>query len=106
MKAIPIVLIIASLVTSVDARPRLAPPKRDKAADKREAEEKKAREKKRDAIQEYMHRKDSNKDGSLSRDEFVAGETDQDAAGKKFDQYNKNGDRSLSKSEIEEMLGL
>ncbi|MCW1926226.1 hypothetical protein OKA05_26955 [Luteolibacter arcticus] len=107
MKAIPIVLIIASLVVSVDAKPnRAAQRKRDKAEEKREAQERKAREVKRDAIQGYLDKKDKNHDGSLSRDEFLTGEADQKAAGKKFDTYNKNGDRALSKSEIETLLGL
>jgi hypothetical protein len=42
----------------------------------------------------------------VNRDEYLDGESDKDEAGKKFDRYNKNGDRSLSKSEIAEMLGL
>jgi hypothetical protein len=108
MKAISILLIIASLVVSVDAKPgrRGGQPKRDKAEEKREEEERKAREKKRDAIQEYLRKKDKNNDGSLTREEFQTGESDAKAADKKFDQYNKNGDRSLSKSEIEDLLGL
>jgi len=115
MKAISIFLIIASLVVSVDARPRGGggrggnggrQTKEEKEEQKKEEAEKKERERKRQAVQDYLRKKDSNKDGSLSRDEFLATESDKDAAGKKFDQYNKNGDRSLSKSEIEELLGL
>jgi hypothetical protein len=107
MKAISIVLIVASLVVSVDAKPRRAAQlKRDRAEERREQKERAARERKREAIQNFLDRKDKNHDGSLSRDEYLAGEADQTAAGKKFDQFNKNGDRTLSKSEIEEMLGL
>jgi hypothetical protein len=53
-----------------------------------------------------MDEKDTNHDGSLSRDEYLAGEADPAAASKKFDKFNKNGDRALSKSEIAAMLGL
>lgn len=113
MKAISIFLITASLVVSVDARPGGRrggnggrETKEDKEERKKEEAEKKERERKRQAIQDYLRKKDSNKDGSLSRDEFLATESDKESAGKKFDQYNKNGDRSLSKSEIEELLGL
>jgi hypothetical protein len=114
MKAISIFLIIASLVVSVDARPggggrrggNGGQTKEEKEEKKKEEAEMKERERKRQAIQDYLRKKDANKDGSLSRDEFLTNESDKDAAGKKFDQYNKNGDRSLSKSEIEALLGL
>ena len=108
MKAISVLLAITSLIVSAEAKPgrRGGPPKRDKAEEKREEEERKAREKKRNAIQEYLRKKDKNNDGSLTREEFQTGEADAKAADKKFDQYNKNGDRSLSKSEIGGLLGL
>jgi hypothetical protein len=114
MKAIPIFLIIASLVVSVDARPggggrrggNGGQTKEEKEEKKKEEAEKKERERKRQAVQDYLRKKDTNKDGSLSRDEFLTDESDKASTGKKFDQYNKNRDRSLSKSEIEELLGL
>lgn len=74
---------------------------------KQEREKKQAeREKKRDAVKAFMEPRDKNNDGSLSMDEFLEGETDKEEGKKKFDQFNKNGDRSLTKSEIEAMLGL
>jgi hemolysin activation/secretion protein len=72
---------------------------------KREAEQK-AREKKHEALASYMKPKDKNHDGSLTKEEFMTGEGDADAAGKKFDQYNLNKDRYLTKTEIEAMLKL
>ncbi|HEX5791535.1 MAG TPA: hypothetical protein VFY13_10280 [Luteolibacter sp.] len=79
------------------------------AAKKREQEREKeaeARDKKREAFKEFMEPKDTNRDGSLTREEFAKGETDAEAAGKRFDEYNKNRDRLLSKTEITAMLGL
>ena len=76
---------------------------------KKEAERKKKREERdarNKAIKDFMEGKDANKDGTLTMDEYLAGETDKDAALKKFQQHNKNGDRSLTKSEIADMLGL
>jgi hemolysin activation/secretion protein len=72
---------------------------------KREAEQK-AREKKREAFEDFMKPKDKNHDGSLTREEFMNGGGGAEAAGKKFDQYNLNNDRYLTKPEIEAMLDL
>ena len=74
---------------------------------KKELEKARAdREKRTKGVQEFMKTKDTNHDGSLSREEYCAGESDAAAAGKKFDEANKNGDRALSKSKIAVMLGL
>ena len=64
------------------------------------------REKEKEAVKEYLLTKDLNKDGSLSMDEFCAGEDSKSQAEKAFEQANKNGDRYLTKSEIGEMLGF
>jgi hypothetical protein len=107
MKALSTILMIVFLAASAEAKlPRPAQVKRDKAAEKREQQEREAREKKHDTLQKYLDQKDGNHDGSLSLEEFLTGEADKAAAEKKFAQYNKNGDRLLSKSEIEELLGL
>ena len=39
-------------------------------------------------------------------DEYLANETDKEAAMKTFEKHNKNGDRSLTKSEIADLLGV
>jgi hypothetical protein len=107
MKALSTILMIASLVATAEAKlPRPAQVKRDKAAEKREQEEREARDRKHEALQKYLDQKDRNHDGSLNLDEFLIGEADKAAAEKKFNQYNKNGDLLLSKSEIETLLGL
>ena len=86
----------------------LSPPV--EAADKKkdaEREKKRAESaKKRKSINDFMDPLDKNNDGSLTLDEFLEGETDKEAGKKKFDRYNKNGDRSLTKGEIEAMLDL
>jgi len=77
--------------------------------DKKEAEreqKRKEREEWRNAINDFLREKDANKDGSVKKDEYLAGETDQEAATAKFDKFDKNRDRSLTKTEIAEMLGL
>jgi len=81
----------------------------DKKKDARKAErelKREEREKTREAVSDFLTEKDKNKDGSVKRDEYIAGEADAASAGEKFDKFDKNGDRSLSKSEIAEMLGL
>lgn len=77
---------------------------REKA--KQERKEKEAREKRSKAMDEFLTARDVNKDGSLTRDEFLTVESDKTKGGEKFDKFNKNGDRYLSKSEIAEMLGF
>ena len=75
--------------------------------EKKEKEAKRAASgKKRDAINSFLKDKDKDDDGTLSKDEYIAGESDAAAASAKFDQFNKNGDRQLSRTEIEAMLGL
>ena len=73
---------------------------------KQRLQEKEAREKRHAAVQTLMDAKDKNHDGSLSKEEYIAGEADAAAAAKKFDKYNKNQDRVLSKGEIVDSLGL
>lgn len=62
--------------------------------------------KKRDAVNALLKAKDKNDDGTLSKEEYIAGESDAAAAGAKWDEFNKNGDRQLSRMEIEALLGL
>ena len=56
-------------------------------------------------LNEYMDPIDTNNDGSISRDEFVAYEGS-DSAQDRFDEANKNGDRYLTKSEIAKMIDI
>lgn len=74
--------------------------KKQKLADRAERTEK------REAVDAVLDVKDKNNDGSLSLDEFLIGETDAEDATARFNEFNKNGDRYLSKKEIEAMLGL
>jgi Ca2+-binding EF-hand superfamily protein len=78
------------------------------AKKKKEEREKKRKEnaEKRDALEDYMSGVDKNKDGSLTFEEFISGESDAAEGKRKFDRFNKNGDRYLTKTEILEMLGL
>lgn len=80
----------------------------DKAKQKEEKkeQEKEAREKKRKAVDEVLAAKDKNDDGSLTKDEYLTGETDVEAASQTFDKFNKNKDRALSKEEIASSLGM
>lgn len=78
-------------------------------AQKEKAEREKKRKERRDVnekVKEYIKDLDTNKDNSLSLEEFLGGEDDKEAATRKFNEFNKNKDRSLSKSEVQEMLGL
>ncbi len=96
-------LLLAALVLAcptVDAADKKKDPKKE-AREKLSA----AKEKYFEAIDEVLEPKDKNKDGSLTRDEFIADESDKEGAGKRFDEANKNRDRVLHKNEIGEMLG-
>ena len=65
-----------------------------------------AKERCRDSVKDYMEDRDKNRDGSLTKEEFVESEIDKEEAAKAFDKANTNRDRSLSKSEIIEMQGF
>lgn len=88
----------------------IAPAEAQKNNKKEKEEEKKRKreenENRRNALDEFIKPRDKNKDGSLTLDEFLNVEIDKDAAKKKFEQYNENGDRYLTRSEIASMLGL
>jgi hypothetical protein len=77
------------------------------AAEKQKKVEARAeRAKKREQIDAVLDVKDKNKDGSLDADEYLIGESDAEAAKARFKEFNKNGDRYLSKGELETSLGL
>lgn len=80
--------------------------KNQKAQKDKAAAEKAERDKKRESVDAVLKLKDKNGDGSLTKEEYVAGETDADAAEKRFDKFNKNKDRYLSRQELETLLGL
>lgn len=105
-----LVLVVSSVLVApcADARGwnRKQIQKANREKEKQEQKEKAAREKRSKGIDQFLTPRDGNKDGSLTRDEFLTNEADKVRAGAKFDQFNKNGDRYLSKSEIAEMLGL
>lgn len=107
----PIVFLVVSSVLaapSADARgwnkKQIQKANREDA--KKEKKEREAREKRSKAIDDCLTARDGNKDGSLTRDEFLTGESDKKSAAEKFDKFNKNGDRYLSKSELATMLGF
>ena len=56
-------------------------------------------------LSEYMDPLDKNNDGSLTLDEFAAGEKSSGVKAR-FDAANKNGDRYLTKTEIAKMIDL
>ncbi len=104
-----LVCLMTALMMVTTASNIEAAPKGNAAKEKKEAERKKKREEREarnKAIKDYMEGKDANKDGTLSIDEYLTGETDKEAAMKKFQEHNKNGDRALTKAEIADLLGL
>lgn len=110
MKPLTILLALFPLVATVEAKDsssdKNAQKQKQKEKEKEQAQKKEARDKKRDAVKTVLDAKDTNHDGSLTKEEFITGESDAEEAAKRFDQYNKNGDRYLTKGEIEVMLGL
>ena len=106
MRPLTVLIAILSLTASVEAKVNKQNAAKAKQAKQAELQEKKEKENKREAINKVMEAKDKNHDGSLTKDEYLTGEADQDGASKRFDQFNKNGDRSLSRTELEDSLGL
>lgn len=107
MKPIPVLIAALALVTPLHAKQKnkgggLSPEQKQEQAEKQK--EKAEREKKRLAVKEVLDAKDKNNDGSLSLDEYLVGETDVEAAKAKFTKININGDRYLSKGELEKDL--
>jgi hypothetical protein len=102
MKPFVIALVaLASLHTADGAAPQTQDER-----NKQRLQEKEVREKRRAAVQAVLENKDKNRDGSLTKEEYIDGEADPAAAAKKFDKYNKNRDRVLSKGEIADSLSL
>ncbi len=91
-------------ITLVEAQNKGNDKKKQEDAEK--LKKKELRESNRKAVKEVLEEKDKNSDGSLSLDEYLTGESDAEAAKKNFEKYNENGDRFLSKKEIEKSLGL
>lgn len=110
MKPLLATAIALSLISIAEAKKKddvdSNPQQQQADKEKQKEEAKIARGEKRKAVQEILDAKDKNHDGSLSKEEYVAGEADPEAAAKAFDQFNKNKDRFLSKGEIGESLGL
>jgi hypothetical protein len=108
MKAFAYLAAALMLIVPADARNKggnKQQNQRNKAEEAQKKKEKEERDNKREAIEKVLDAKDTNHDSSLTRDEYLAGEADAAAAGKRFDQFNKNKDRYLSKSEIGASLG-
>jgi hypothetical protein len=102
-------LLTALMMVTTASNIEAADDKGKAAQQKKEAEKKKKRDERdarNKAIKDFMAGKDANKDGTLSIDEYLTGETDKEAAMKKFQEHNKNGDRQLTKAEITGLLGL
>ena len=103
IKILALLITSAFLIAPVEASKKGAARKK-KQEEKQQKREENAR--KRDAISDFMKERDKNNDGSLTKEEFLSGETNKEEGEKKFDRYNKNKDRYLSKAEIAEMLGF
>ena len=105
----PIICLIAALVliSPLHAKQKkkgggMSPEQKQEQAQK--AKEKAEDEKTRQAAKAILDVKDKNNDGSLSLDEYLIGETDAAAATAKFTKINVNGDRYISKGELEKSL--
>lgn len=109
IQTLVVVSLLAVFATPADARNNGNNNKaNDKAEKEKEKKEKERAERKkaREAVDAFLKPRDKNKDGSLTKEEFLSGETDKAAGEKKFNEANKNNDRALYKTEIQAMLGL
>jgi hypothetical protein len=109
IQTLVVVSLLAVFAASADARNNGNNKKANEQAEKEKAKKEKERaerKKVREAVDAFMTPRDKNKDGSLTKEEFLSGETDKAAGEKKFNEANKNNDRALYKTEIQAMLGL
>lgn len=107
MKYLAYLMTALMLVTTAEARKyNKAAAAAAKRAEQQKQKERRERERKYEALKKFLDAKDPNHDGSVSLEEYLAGEANAGTATKKFEKYNKNHDRYLSKSEISDMLGL
>jgi hypothetical protein len=110
MKPFLVAALALSMISIVEARKKeddgKNPQQQQQEKQKQKEADKAARESKRKAVQQALEAKDKNHDGSLSKEEYITGEADAEAATKKFDEFNKNKDRFLSKGELADSLDL
>lgn len=102
-------LFLVIAVLPVEAKEDNRNKQAQQAQAKKDKEKKAAREKKdkiNKAVEDFLEDRDKNKDKSLTLEEYASGEKDATSAESNFQQYNKNKDRYLSRTEIMEMLGL
>lgn len=100
------ILALCLTVPAEAAKGNGAARQKQKEKEQEKLAERAKRSENRNAVKAFMEGKDKNNDGSLSLDEYLTGEADVEAATAKFGEFNKNGDRYLSRQEIETMLGL
>ena len=74
--------------------------------EKQRKEEKAKRERINSAIEDLLDGRDKNKDKSLTLEEYLSGESDAKSGEENFKEHNKNRDRYLSRTEMQELLGL
>lgn len=109
IQTLVVVSLLAVFAAPVEAKGKGNNKKANEQAEKEKAKKEQERAERRNArekVDAYMKPRDKNKDGSLTLEEFLSGETDKEAGEKKFKEYNKNNDRALYKSEVQAMLGL
>jgi hypothetical protein len=105
IQTLVIISLLAVFAAPVEAVNNKGSDKGDEEKAKKE-EERAERKRIREAVDAFIAPRDKNKDGSLTKEEFLSGETDKAAGEKKFNDANKNNDRALYKTEIQAMLGL
>jgi hypothetical protein len=112
MKPVILMLLLAALIIPAEAGKKrggnraAAANKQAQKEEKEDQVKRKERDRAHKALGDLLAKKDTNKDKFLSKDEYVAGESNAETAGKRFDKFNKNEDRTLSKGEMEALLGF
>lgn len=112
MKYLAYLITALSLIAAVDAKPRCNNHRGNqmsaqaKAAKAKKEKERKERDEKNKKINDFLDDMDTNHDGSIHKDEYLAGKNNKDGSLRKFEEANKNHDSYLTKSEIADLLGL
>ncbi len=100
MKTTLTTLMLALLIIPAEARRFLIPPAARGAAiveERQEARERRQREQRHDAVQKLIDKKDSNHDGSLSKDEYLSNEPDKNVCSRSDCGILRDVDRSTAR---------
>lgn len=107
MKLLTSLFLVSAMIAPLQAKKLPKEVRKANAKERVEDRKKEQRDNKEAAaLEALLSKKDDNNDQALTREEYLRGEANAEAANKKFDTFNLNKDRILSKSELLKLLGF